>query len=89
MAQLGADVEQLDDLARLFNQSAEQLGTIISQLDGCVGSVWWQGPDADVFRNEWQGQFKSQMANLSEALVQTGGHVTQQANQQRQASGAA
>lgn len=88
MAQLGADVEQLDDMSNKFKQAADQLQQLINQLGGAVNSAWWQGTDADNFRSQWEGQFKGQLNNVSTALTETGTHVKQQADQQRQVSGA-
>ena len=61
MAQLGADVEQLDQLSRKFDQEAQQIAQATQQISSQVNSVWWKGPDADRFRNEWEGQFAAQL----------------------------
>ena len=88
MAQLGADVDQLDDMSNKFRNAGEQLQSLINQLGGTVNSAWWQGTDADNFRGQWEGEFKGQLNNVCTALFQTGDHVKQQADQQRQTSGA-
>lgn len=88
MAKLGADVEQLDNLARKFDQEAEQLNQAINQINSQVRSVWWEGRDADRFRSEWEGQYSAQLRKISQALKEVGQVVRRQAQQQRQTSGA-
>jgi len=88
MAQLGADVEQLDQLARKFEQEAQQIAQATQQISSQVNSTWWKGPDADKFRNEWESQFASQLKKIAEALRQVGTVVRKQAQQQRQTSAA-
>jgi uncharacterized protein YukE len=88
MAQLGADVEQLDTLAKKFDQEAQAIAQATSQITSQVNSTWWKGPDADKFKNEWEGQFASQLKKIAEALRQVGTVVRKQAQQQRQTSAA-
>ena len=87
MAKLGADVEQLDTLAKKFDQEAEQLTQAVSQIGSQVKSVWWEGRDADRFRSEWEATYASQLRKISEALKQVGQGVRKQAQQQRTTSG--
>ncbi len=86
MAQLGADVEQLDALARRFNEVASQIEQMVGQLGGQIHSAWWQGGDADRFRSDWDGTYRGQLQNVCTRLQDTASQVTAQANQQRQTS---
>lgn len=88
MAQLGADVEQLDQLSRKFDEAAQQISTATQQITSQVNSVWWKGPDAERFKSEWQGQHAAQLKRISEALRQIGQVARKQAQQQRQTSAA-
>jgi WXG100 family type VII secretion target len=87
MAQLGADVEQLDRLARKFDEESQQITQAVSQINSQVQSAWWKGNDADRFRSEWQGTYASQLRRIADALRQVGTSVRRQASEQRQASG--
>jgi len=87
MAKMGADVEQLDTLAKKFDTEAEQLNQTINQIGSQVKPVWWQGRDADRFRSEWDSQFAAQLRRISESLKQAGQGVRRQAQQQRSTSG--
>ena len=88
MSQLGADVEQLDSLSKKFDAEAQMIAQATQQISSQVNSTWWKGPDADRFRQEWEGQFASQLKKISEALKQVGTVVRKQAQQQRQTSSA-
>lgn len=87
MAQLGADVDALDGLARRFNTAVTELQGIMNSIGSQVTGAWWQGADADNFRSQWEGQYRSQINNLMNAFQEAGTAVTNQASQQRQASG--
>ena len=78
-----ASVSRLAPLA-----SGRSLSPFQQQISSQVNSVWWKGPDADRFRNEWEGQFSAQLKKIAEALRQTGTIVRKQAQQQRQTSSA-
>jgi WXG100 family type VII secretion target len=88
MAQLGADVEQLDGLARRFQEESSQVDQLISRITSQINEVWWQGPDAERFKSEWQGTFTQQLRNISTALRDAGTNVSRQATAQREASNA-
>src|SRR5688572_28351003 len=55
MATFGADVEQLEQLARTFARVGADTGSVDSQLTRMVEQVEWTGPAADRFRAEWAG----------------------------------
>jgi WXG100 family type VII secretion target len=88
MAQLGADVEELDRLARKFDEEAQQISQATQQISSQVQSTWWEGPDSDRFKNEWNGQYAAQLRRIAEALREVGQTVRRQAAQQRQTSSA-
>ena len=76
MAQIGANIEQLEALTRQFNTQAGQVDTLISAINNQMGSTWWIGPRADKFKNEWDQQFVPTLRKLSEALREAGQDVT-------------
>jgi uncharacterized protein YukE len=88
MAQLGADVEELDRLARKFDEEAQAISQATQQISSQVQSTWWKGPDSERFKSEWNGTYAAQLRKISEALRQVGTVVRKQATQQRQTSGA-
>ena len=88
MAKLGADVEQLDNLARRFDQEAQTIQNTISTINGQVGATWWQGTDAENFRNEWHSNYTASLNNVIQRLQEAANRCRTQASQQRQTSGA-
>ncbi|NNE73870.1 MAG: hypothetical protein HKN26_09415 [Acidimicrobiales bacterium] len=87
MAQLGADVEQMDRLANKFNQEAGTIDGLIRSISSQVSGTWWKGRDADNFRNQWNGTYTQQLRRTAEMLRATSNKVKKQAQQQRATSG--
>lgn len=86
MAQLGADVEALDQLARRFDEEAAKIEQTVSIISSQVNSTWWQGTDADRFRSDWESAHTSALRQVAEQLKSAGQACSSQANQQRQTS---
>ena len=86
MTVLGADVEQLDRLARELHQEGDRLEAIGASINGVVRRVYWVGPDADRFRAEWSGSMSPRLRSIADLLRDRGREVAEQARQQRQAS---
>jgi uncharacterized protein YukE len=83
---VGADVEQLDALARDLRAAADQLESLTRSLGGRITAAPWSGRDATAFRHEWQGRHAAAVRSAQEALRAAAGVVTTNAAQQRQAS---
>ena len=86
MAQLGADVEQLDLLSRKFDEEAQRIETAISAISSQMLSTWWQGPDAERFRNQWESADTATLRQVVQRLQAAATDCRNQANQQRQVS---
>lgn len=86
MAQLGADVEALDVLARRFDEEAAKIEQTISIINSQLHSTWWQGTDAERFRSDWESSHTSALRQVSEQMKAAGSACSSQANQQRQTS---
>ena len=87
MAQLGANVEELDNLSRRFDEEANKIEGIMQTIANQVHAVWWQGGDADRFRNEWDTTYSTSLRNICQGLSEAATRCRTQAEQQRQASG--
>jgi hypothetical protein len=88
MVQLGADVEQLDGLARTFRTEGARLERSAASLRSLVGGVRWSGPDADRFRGQFGQGMSPQLVGAARALLAEAGSLTRQAAEQRSASSA-
>lgn len=85
MAQLGADVEQLDELARKMNSAAADISALTASITGNLASVWWQGADRGRFESSW-GEHQRQLATISQAVIAVASEATTQAAAQRAVS---
>jgi len=88
MAQLGLDPEQMEALASKMTNEATTISDIATTITSQVNSTWWQGPDAERFKGEWEGTHSTALRNAAEALEQVSQVVRSEAQQQRQVSGA-
>ena len=86
MAQLGADVEQLDRLAAKFKEKAAEVAQMQTQIAAQISTTWWQGGDADRFRAQWDGDLRGQLSRLKSLLETTATVVVKQAADQRATS---
>jgi uncharacterized protein YukE len=72
--QVGADLEQMVELARRFDAKAGEVDHLVADLSrlvgsgGAMGSVFWQGQLADRFRAEWESVYVKSLRELAEAL---------------------
>lgn len=87
MAVYGADVEQLEQLARKFDAESQSIKQAISTVANQMGNTWWQGPDANKFRQEWESTHRAALSRIAESLQQVARQVKQQASEQRRVSG--
>lgn len=86
MAQLGADVEQLEMLGRKFDEEGQKIEATISAITSQLASTWWQGTDAERFRNQWESTDTSTLRQVIQRLQAAANDCRNQANQQRQVS---
>jgi hypothetical protein len=84
----GADVDQLDTLARDLSAAAASLESISRSLGGRIGAVPWLGRDAGAFRDDWQSRHAGALRVVREAVHAAAATVQANADQQRQASAA-
>ena len=88
MAQLGADVDELERLGRTFEREAARLVAARAQLDGALASTVWTGPDADGFRSRWRSTMATQLRAVDVSLREQSSVLQRQADEQRAASDA-
>ncbi|CAM3876734.1 WXG100 family type VII secretion target [Mycolicibacterium frederiksbergense] len=86
MALIGADVNQLRDLARLLVQGADRLDGSARTVSSQLGAVRWAGPDGDRYRSQWQGEYIPSIRAVVAGLQQAADLLQRNANEQEQAS---
>ncbi|MFV0307101.1 MAG: hypothetical protein ACK5OX_05095 [Desertimonas sp.] len=86
MTRLGADVEQLESLARSFDSARRDLGATARELSNRTSSVFWVGRDADDFRRRWSQASAPALRQLGQTLDDAATSLRRQAGEQRRAS---
>lgn len=84
--QLGADVAALEDLSRRMNETSSDVEAKLSELTAKLADTWWQGPDAERFRGDFDGNIRAKISAVSEALATAASEVQTHASQQTDAS---
>lgn len=88
MALIGADTEQLRSTATRIDTGAASLEESARTLAGLIsGGVNWRGPDAERFRQQWNGVSAPLIARAAEALRRGSDELRRNAQEQEQASG--
>lgn len=83
----GVTPEELTSLGRTLTAQIEAVNTIISAVDNPLASIAWSGPAKDKFTEEWNGNFKTALARLTEAFQVAGTDCQQRAEGARIALG--
>lgn len=86
MAMFGMDIAQVRSLAQLLGQKASDIESLRSQVTSKLNSTEWKGPDADRFRNDWNGTLSSQLQNVVQQLREAQKRATQNAAEQESTS---
>jgi uncharacterized protein YukE len=85
MSRLGADVEALDRLARLLSVSRQSVEGMLSDIERAIASAWWEGPDAERFRQEWP-TYRQRLSTLASELDESARNVQHDREAQVRAS---
>lgn len=87
MALIGADPDQLEELARQVLAMAGTLGRAQSSLNGQLRHAPWRGAAADRFRQDWAARYSPAMLRAAAALREAEAALRRNAQEQRVASG--
>ncbi|WP_299166184.1 hypothetical protein [uncultured Arthrobacter sp.] len=83
---IGANPEQLRDLARSMGSSSAAITTADQTITAMLNGIPWNGPDAAQFRTRWHTSVRVQL-NQTAAMLETQSHaLADQAAQQEQTS---
>ena len=86
MARLGADIEQMEQLARVFEREANNLRHCASTVNSMIRDVAWFGPFHDFFLFWWNSSEYREIVGLADQMVALGASVRAQAHAQSIAS---
>ena len=68
---LGADPEELRNLAKLLKKYSSVLDTTSSNLNPTIMHSRWNGPDAQRFRQDWTSRIRPQIKSVSAMFIDT------------------
>lgn len=83
---IGADPQQLRDLAKTLETSGNTLKQLSMTLHGSISSARWNGSDSERFRGQWNNGMRLKLRTTGESLSDYSAILTAQAKEQEQAS---
>ena len=88
MAMIGMDVEEIETVAQQLHSQAEQIGQVISTIEGLIGQAEgaWKGDDAARFKDEWGCQHRPALQQAQQAIENLGTAARNNAARQRDTS---
>jgi hypothetical protein len=86
MAIWGADVEQLRTLGSKLQHGATEIDQQRTNLTNLLNNTEWRGPDADRFKEQWNGEHTTMLNKVAEALKDAGQKAKRNAEEQSNAS---
>lgn len=86
MAAIGADPEQLDEVARALDLASGELRRAASGIDARLRTAGWHGADAERFRAEWRSRYRQDLVGRADLLGSLSRSVRRHIGEQRRAS---
>lgn len=83
----GADVDQLEALAKQFHARATRLREVVVSSSALITMAAWTGPSVERLRRDWHQSARPALISLAETLDRNAGELRREAHQQRVASG--
>jgi hypothetical protein len=81
------NVEEVRRLGRLLQTKADEIRTLVSQIEGAVHSTTWEGPDARTFKNQWWPEHRSHLNQVANQVHGFGQSALNNAAEQEGVSG--
>ena len=85
---IGQVAEDVDLLATEFETKATDLETLSTNISAKLAGTTWTGPDRDRFEADWEGSLSQSIVQVVQVLRSAGQLAAQNAQEQRDASGA-
>ena len=75
MARLGGDIEAMERLQSQLKQRSGEVTRLRSDMTSMIQNTWWEGPAANRFKTEWNGNYSSSLQKLEQLLEELGMEV--------------
>jgi uncharacterized protein YukE len=79
---LGLNVLQMRTLVAGCQREASAIRSTVQQLQRVIDSTWWQGPDADTFRRQWEAEHRRKSLDVAQDLDQLASFLAHHADKQ-------
>ncbi|MDR0593285.1 MAG: WXG100 family type VII secretion target [Bifidobacteriaceae bacterium] len=81
MALFGMDIQQVRDMSGSMDREAGEIQAVLADVRRQMAQIQWMGPDADRFREQWQGQ-QPRLSQIVESLRNTARQAREHAQRQ-------
>ena len=85
-SELGLDPYEMRRAASALDAQANDIRRNSSAVTNEVNRAWWQGPDAERFKQEWLGVHHQSAARIASALYTLANRIRYEAARQEEAS---
>jgi uncharacterized protein YukE len=68
MSMIGADLEQMGNLAQTLGRSEQDVERLTSEVNNAVHNTWWKGGTHDRLQQAWEGEIQPALSKLREIL---------------------
>jgi uncharacterized protein YukE len=75
MPRLGGDIEGMERLQSQLKQRGQEVQKLRSEMTNMIQNTWWEGPAANRFKTEWNGQYSQSLQKLEALLGDLGQEV--------------
>lgn len=83
----GGDTNQMRGHAAACARGAQRITDLAAALHGAINDVTWEGPDAEAFRQLWNGSVQPRLTSRADAVRAVGAELDSHAQEQDQTSG--
>jgi hypothetical protein len=78
----GLNVNEMNNLIATCRREAQRIRSAIADVNGAVDSTWWQGPDADRFREDWSYNHRRHVLGVATELETLAAQLSREVNNQ-------
>ena len=82
----GMNVEQVRQLGNTLQSKAEEVRSLVGQIDGQLNGTTWEGPDAQRFKGSEWPEHKNRLMQAAEVLQNFGQSALNNASAQESTS---
>lgn len=82
----GLNPEDMRELVALLKSKSNKIEEIAQTLGAKVKSTTWDGPDAEKFKGDWDGDLSARLKKVANALEQIGQTAQRELQEQTQTS---